>query len=392
MGRGAGAAAEAGDGFGGVLRLGAAAGLERLLRAAIETSPVNVTLADATKPGRPLLYVNPAFCETTGYSAEEVLGRNCRFLQGPDTDPEAVERLRGALARAEPIRITLLNYRRDGKPFWNELSILPVFGTDGQLEAFLGQQVDVTQERIAAERDGQRQRVEALGRLAGGVAHEINNLLQPMLALPSLVADALPAEAEAEREWLTLIQDHARQARSIVRDVLAFSRGSEKPAKPREATALVTQALGFAQGLIPPGVSVRRTGALASGARLGLVAVEETQLRQVLTNLLLNAAQAMGGHGEVEVGLVGDGDALRLTVADNGPGMDEAVRARIFEPFFTTKPPGEGTGLGLSVVHGLVASWGGSAGVESRPGQGTCITIHVPVAAGGPDQSVQGVS
>ncbi len=366
-------------------------GLERLLRAAIETSPVNVTLADATRPGRPLIYVNPAFCETTGYTPEEVIGRNCRFLQGPDTDAAAVGRLRGALDRAEPIRLTLLNYRRDGTPFWNELSILPVYGSDGRLEAFLGQQVDVTQERLAAERDGQRQRLEALGQLAGGVAHEINNLLQPMLALPALVADALPPGAEDEHEWLTLIQDHARQARGIVRDILAFSRGAEKQAKPAEATALVAGAIAFAQGLIPPAIAITRSGALGTGEPLGAIAVDETQLRQVLTNLLLNASQAQKGHGSVEIGLVSTGEGVRLTVADGGPGMDEAVLARVFEPFFTTKPPGEGTGLGLAVVHGLVTSWGGQTSVESRPGQGTRVTIEVPFAATAKIQETGGV-
>jgi PAS domain S-box-containing protein len=351
-----------------------------LLRAAVEASPVNLTISDARQPDMPLIFVNDAFCKTTGYSRSEVIGRNCRFLQGTDTDPATIERLRAAIREGRSTSVEVLNYRRDGAAFWNYLNVAPVLDPDGAVTAYVGVQHDTTEERRAAETERQRQKLEALGKLAGGVAHEINNLLQPALAFPELIQDALPDGAQEEREWLELIESHALQARGIVGDILAFSRTERGRVAALEATAEIAAALDFVAGLVPASVRVVRAGALAEGHPVGRFMGATSELRQILANLIGNAAHAMGLKGAVTVTLAPTavGNAIRLDVADSGAGMSAEVRARIFEPFYTTKGVGEGTGLGLSIVYGIVQRWGGDIQVESAPGEGTRFQLTFP--------------
>jgi PAS domain S-box-containing protein len=353
---------------------------ERLLRAAVQASPVNLTISDARKPDLPLTFVNEAFCRTTGYAYDEVIGTNCRFLQGPDTDPDAVRRLREAIPAGRAISVELLNYRKSGEPFWNYLNVAPVFDADGTITAYVGVQHDTTAERRAADAERQRQKLEALGRLAGGVAHEINNLLQPALAFPELIADALPQGATEERQWLAMIESHGLQARGIVRDILSFARADTATLRPLAITPAVSAALDFVGGVLAPSIQLVRAGALADGRPLGQVLCEPGELRQVLANLVANAAYAMEMRGTVIVALdraAGDA-AVHLEITDTGPGMPPDVRARVFEPFFTTKGVGEGTGLGLSIVYGIVQRWGGRIELDSAPGAGTRVRIALP--------------
>ena len=352
-----------------------------LLRAAVEASPVNLTISDARDPDLPLLFVNDAFCQTTGYPREAVIGRNCRFLQGADTDAAAVGRLRAEIRAGRSINVELLNYRADGEPFWNYLNVAPVHDADGVVTAYVGVQHDTTEERRAAETERQRQKLEALGKLAGGVAHEINNLLQPALAFPERIRDALPDSAAEGREWLGLIESHAVQARGIVGDILAFARAERGCVTALEATAHVAEALDFVQGLVPPSLRIERAGALADGRLVGCVMGGDGELKQILANLIANAAHAMNLRGTVTITLAPTavGNALRLDVADTGAGMSKAVRSRIFEPFNTTKGVGEGSGLGLSIVYGIVQRWGGDIQVDSAPGEGTRFSIVLPL-------------
>jgi PAS domain S-box-containing protein len=358
--------------------------IERLLRAAIESSPVNVTISDATKPDRPLMFVNAAFCRTTGYSVEEVIGQNCRFLQGADTDPDTVRTISQALREQREISVQILNYRKDGQPFWNQLAIAPVHADDGALIAFVGVQHDCSEQVDRARQEIKRQRLEALGQLAGGIAHEINNHLQPALAFPELIADILPTESEQEREWLATISEHARHARTIVRDILRFSRAEPAATVTCEIVEVVREALDFVRNMLPGSIEVRRGGALATLGSIGWCKLCPTGLRQVLANLLGNAAHAMQGVGVVRVDLTmtasehGERYAC-LVVRDSGCGMDETTRNRIFEPFFTTKAVGQGTGLGLSVVYGIIEQWGGRIEVESEVGEGTEFRILLPL-------------
>jgi signal transduction histidine kinase len=255
---------------------------------------------------------------------------------------------------------------------------------------FVSLQIDVTETRLRDEALAERNKLTALGQLAGGVAHEINNLLQPALIFPELVRDRLPPDDLDSREELDIVLDSVRKAREIVRNILLFSRKQEPTLETVDLAAETATAVKFVRDLLPAGILLQHH----IDASPAMAAVNRTQLAQVLTNLVLNAVHAMDSRGAITVRLgqtrpsasqaealaIGaDANYLTLTVADTGTGMDSAVVARIFEPFFTTKPLGEGTGLGLSVVFGILRSWQGAIAVESKLGTGTAFTLYIPM-------------
>jgi signal transduction histidine kinase len=225
--------------------------------------------------------------------------------------------------------------------------------------------------------------MEALGRMMGAVAHEINNLLQPVMLLGQ---DALDRGlvAMSGRRHLDTILECSRRSKDIIGDLLAFSRPRQKSSEVHDPAVLLNDALRLVSQVMPTDVTltVRIEGRPPS------VAIDPTGFVQVLMNLAVNAAGAMDGGGELTIlldeappgfGPTGDqGGYMRLRVIDTGCGMDEATLDHAFEPFFTTKPVGEGTGLGLSVVYGLVREMGGTITFDSEPGRGTTATILAP--------------
>jgi PAS domain S-box-containing protein len=224
------------------------------------------------------------------------------------------------------------------------------------------------------------QRLEALGTLAGGAAHEINNALVPVIALTKMVASHLPEDSRDRRSLGTVLVG-AERSRDLVKQILAFSRKQEE-VEPRhesvDVAAVLREALQLMRATVPTSIRLEEKIATAPA-----VHADANQLHQVIVNLVTNAAQAIGeAHGTITVGLQSDGDdAARFWIADTGCGMDEATRARIFEPFFTTKAVGKGTGLGLSVVHGIIKEHGGRIEVKSVPGEGTRFDIVLPMQA-----------
>lgn len=355
-----------------------------LLAAAVEASDVCVTISDVTAPDAPLTFVNRAFTDMTGYDRADVIGRNCRFLQGAETDPEAVSAMRAAIGEGRSLRLDLINYKKCGEPFWNALHLSPLHGPDGGLRAYVGMQTDVTKVRAAREAEQHRQRIEALGRMAGGVAHEINNLLQPLVSLPELIAEDLPAEAHHAREDLHVIAQSARDARDLVSEVLTYTRAARPESAPLEIEPVLSGVLELVRRGLSGKVEVVREGVAPAGARI--TGLSRAGLQQVLTNLILNAADAMGGAGRVTVRLGGDAASVTLSVLDQGPGIAPDAAARLFEPFFTTKPPGAGAGLGLYIVHQLVERAGGAVTIGAAPGGGACFDIRFPRASSGADQ------
>ena len=368
-------------------RLSAAMRERETLLGVIDACPVSITVSDARHPDLPLIYANRTFQALTGYAEAEIRGRNCRILQGPDSDPEVLRTLHDTVARGARADVRVLNYRKDGSAFVNHLVLAPIRDEGGALTAYIGLQSDVTDEAKREAAEQQRQRVEALGRMMGGVAHEINNLLQPVTLMTEELIDR--HAGDVDRAYLDVILECATTARRVIGDLLAFSRPSGRKAEILPAQALLQDALVLIRKAVGPGVSIA-----VADAPCGLrVRADRTAFIQILLNLAGNAAAAMDGSGVIGVGLSTgrmDGpragrDCVRIDVTDTGCGMDRATIERAFEPFFTTKPVGQGTGLGLSVAYGLVKEMGGEIILESAPGRGTCASVLLPAADGDPD-------
>jgi signal transduction histidine kinase/HAMP domain-containing protein len=241
------------------------------------------------------------------------------------------------------------------------------------------------------------QKIEALGTLAGGIAHDLNNTLVPILGLSKLTMRRLPEDSR-ERANLATILEASERARDLVRQILTYSRKEEVTRQTVDLAALVRDALKILRASLPATIDLKE-----EITAVPPISADPGQLHQILMNLVVNAAQAIGeSMGTITVALEAapakpaDGDsgaaaarAVRLAVRDTGCGMDEATKARIFEPFFTTKAVNEGTGLGLSIVHGIIEAHGGTISVASAPGEGTVFTIELPAveANAAPDRS-----
>jgi len=217
------------------------------------------------------------------------------------------------------------------------------------------------------------QKMEAVGRLAGGVAHDINNVLAVVLANASLLLDALPPD-DPRAEDAEEIRKAAERGAGITRQLLAFSRQQVLRARVLDLNKVLRDITRMLRALI--GEDVRTELRLC--ADLGLVRVDQGQVEQVIMNLAVNARDAMPGGGTLTLATANDGSHVQLTVSDTGVGMDAATLRRIFEPFYTTKEKGKGTGLGLSTVMGIVEQSGGTIDVESAPGRGTAFCVRFP--------------
>jgi signal transduction histidine kinase/ActR/RegA family two-component response regulator len=246
-------------------------------------------------------------------------------------------------------------------------------------------------ERVTAQLH-QSQKLEALGTLAGGIAHDFNNLLGAVLGYGEL-AVAQTAQGSAQRRYLDNIIVAANRARDLVARILVFSRPGVGTARPLSLQKLIAEVHSLTCASLPAGVTV----AVDAPAEQLVVAGDAAKLHQMLANLLTNAVQAVAGGGRVlmrataleigqgrdcTVGRLVRGGYARIDVSDSGPGMSAAQLERIFEPFFTTKPAGTGTGLGLSLVHGIVLDHDAALDVQSRPGEGTVFSVYLPLSDG----------
>jgi signal transduction histidine kinase len=292
----------------------------------------------------------------------------------------------------EPIEYRLHAFDGSNKCIRLEMDV--VHDTDGQPLRRLGTMQDITEIReIEAQRrelEHQLQhseKLKALGTLAGGIAHDLNNTLLPILALSELLLRETPPDSGAYGDLDTIVQA-ARRGRGLVQQILAFSRKEDAAKAGVDLAALVRQSLSMLRATMPSTITME-----VEIDNVPEILGDAGQLQQVVVNLVTNAAQAVGNeHGTITIGLIAappvwanrhaaDNEWLRLSIADSGCGMDSHTVDRIFEPFFTTKEVGEGTGLGLSVVHGIITAHGGSIEVQSTPGMGSIFTVVLPVAA-----------
>lgn len=399
----------------------------RMHQRALAAASCGITIADARLPDMPLIYVNDAFSAISGYPAEDVLGRNCRFLQGDDRDQDAVKQIRAAIRNGESCTVVLRNYRKDGTLFWNELHMAAVHDTAGQLTHFVGVQTDITA-RVQAEealvreqlqlegalhelREAQMmlvhaEKMNALGQMVAGLAHEINNPiafvysnlyslrdeLREVLNDHPALAQRPPATGDAASsapmqdsldelradvdELIASSLDGVTRVKRLVQALRAFARLDEAEDKLASIQECVDSALTIASGLLGDRVTVT-----LDLDHLPAIRCYPAELNQVFLNLIMNAGQAIPDDRTGSIRITGrdEGDALRVTVADNGAGIAPDVLPRLFTPFFTTKPAGEGVGLGLAISQRIITErHHGTITVDSAPGEGTVFTITLP--------------
>ncbi|MDZ4405530.1 response regulator [Prosthecobacter sp.] len=481
---------------------------QRLYQRAISATTVGMLVTDASQPDLPIISCNAAFERISGYSEAEIIGRNPRFLQGPESDPESVRVMRDAVQAGRDCQVTLRNYRKDGTPFWCEVTISPVRDASGQLTHFIGVENDVTTQRQADEhirhqaalidqandaicvfdlesrvtfwnpgavrlygfateevfgrpimdsicrepaekreafiqevfrvghwngeirhqtKDGRAltvlsrltlltdahglpsgmlavnhdltetkaleqqllrsQRQETLGALAGGIAHDLNNALAPIL----MGVELLKAKYPGAPGIVDLFDSSVRRAAAMIRQLLTFAKGTAGERSPVQLSYLIMEMQGIIESTFPKNITVQ----VHADSNLPTVLADATQLHQVLLNLCVNARDAMPTGGtltlaatKVEVSVVQAGMPpnaktgchVAVSVRDTGTGIPLEIRERIFDPFFSTKAADKGTGLGLSTVMGIVKGHDGFLKVDSAPGQGTAFTAYLPAA------------
>jgi PAS domain S-box-containing protein len=341
-------------------------------------------------------YVSASVRRLLGYGKEEVEGRDLfDFLP-----PAGQEAVKAAIAKDEPhAHYELPMTGKDGGEVWVEVSATALLGGAGEVSGYQGITRDIRErKRAEAERDRleaelrQAQKMESVGRLAGGIAHDFNNLLTPILGYMDLLLPELP-QASPQAEMARAVHHAARRARDLTRQLLAFSRKQVLELKVVDLGQVVRAFEGILRRALREDIEL----ALSLPAEPLPVRADPGQLEQVLMNLALNSQDAMpaGGWLAVQAGAerlreplppelaaLAPGDYVALEVRDSGAGMDGPTLERIFEPFFTTKQKGQGTGLGLPMVYGIVKQHGGEVLVRSTPKQGTRVRILLPKASG----------
>ncbi len=358
----------------------------RRLNFAIERAAESVLITD---PNGVIQYVNPAFEKVTGYSRSETIGRTPSLLKSGVQDHSFYENLWKTLKSGVIWSGRITNRRKDGKLIQADSTISPLLTSAGELTGYIALNRDITEAVKLETMLRQAQKMEAIGTLAGGIAHDFNNILSAMMGYAEL-ARFRTTDPQIQ-PYLEQILKACERSRDLVKQILTFSRRREQEMKPMAVTPVVREVMQLLRSSIPSTVEIRTSFETPHDT----VLADPTQIHQVLMNLCTNALHAMRDReGVLDVRLgrqvltaqspvfdpgLKEGPYLQMVVSDTGEGIDPAVRDKIFDPFFTTKASGEGTGLGLSVVYGIVKDHGGMIHVESEPGKGTAFTIHLPL-------------
>jgi len=347
---------------------------------AVEQSPLSVVITD---PKGGIEYVNPAFTKTTGYSKAEAIGQNPRILKSPGTRPEHYRDMWETLARGEVWVGEFENLRKNREPFFEWATIAPVCDEHGELTSYIAIKEDITRQkreleerRLLEAQLHQSQKLESLGSLAGGVAHDMNNVLGAILGLASTLRETASPDTAAAKGFETIMNACLR-GRGVVKSLLYFAHKDLQEEQPIDLNVQVREMNQLLAHTLPKQVEVK----LDLEENLGLVRGDAGALSHAIMNLCVNAVDAMpeGGTLLLQTARAEDG-GLTLRVRDTGLGMSAEVLAKAMEPFFTTKPQGKGTGLGLAMVYGTVKAHDGTFDLRSMPGQGTEATLRFPAS------------
>ena len=370
-----------------------------LLMTAIEQSAEGIMITDATGSIR---YVNPAFSRVAGYSREEALGKNPRLLKSGKQDEAYYRKLWTTILGGEIWQDEIINRRSDGGFYIEQMTITPVRNQRGEITHFIAIKAEVTERKRLEQQLRQAQKMEAVGRLAGGVAHDFNNLLTIISGYGGLLLEH-PSIIEPLRSYVNEIRNASGRAASLTRQLLAFSRQQVLAPRVLGLNAVVANIENMLNRLI--GEDINLVTNLEES--LWPVKADPGQLEQVLLNLAVNARDAMPNGGVLTITTANvemdsasaqthfpllPGPYVLLAFSDTGMGMDAETQARIFDPFFTTKEKGKGTGLGLAMVYGIVKQSGGFIWVYSEVGKGATFKIYLPRSEGEVDESGPGRS
>jgi two-component system cell cycle sensor histidine kinase/response regulator CckA len=357
---------------------------ERLL-AAIEQAGEVVVITDADGA---IEYVNPAFEKVTGYSREEVLGQNPRILKSGKQDLAFYQDLWGTISSGRTWSGRMVNRKKDGTFYTEDSTISPVLDGSGRIVNYVAVKRDVTEHLRLAAQFQQAQKMEAVGRLAGGVAHDFNNMLTAILGYVGLALSRVGGDVEL-REDLLEVRKAAERSADLVKRLLAFARRQVVRPVVLDLNDVVEDLLKMLRRLIGEEIDL----VWEPGGGLWRVRVDPSQVDQILANLCVNAKDAISGAGRVVIetgNVVFDeaycrghegfvpGQYVMLAVSDDGCGMTKEVMEHLFEPFFTTKEVGKGTGLGLAAVYGIVKQNNGFVNVYSELGKGTTVKVYLP--------------
>jgi PAS domain S-box-containing protein len=366
----------------------------RLQGAALKAAANMVMITD---PRGIIQWVNPAFTRTTGYTAAEAIGQTPRFLKSGRQPAAFYTELWNTIRSGRSWMGEMVNLRKDGGHYTQEATITPVHDQSGAIAHFVAVTLDITQQKSLEKQLAQTQRLESIGLLASGIAHDLTNILAPITLSIDLMRRKYPEEGTS----FDVIEQCARRGADIIRQVLTFARGMEGNRVTLRLSRLVKEIARLMSETLPRNIELSYEISPAEG----VVSVEPTQIHQVLLNLAVNARDAMPTGGELSFRVgnetlapddprlpagIKPGPYVVLTVADTGHGIPPEILPHIFDPFFTTKPRGQGTGLGLSTVHGIIRSHRGFVGVDTTQGAGTAFHVYLPAEIQAPEKAAPG--
>jgi two-component system cell cycle sensor histidine kinase/response regulator CckA len=333
-------------------------------------------------------YVNPEFEALTGYSRQEAIGQTLGILKSEQQAVEVYEEMWNTVLSGDVFRGIVMNRKKSGETLIIEKALTPLRDGNGQITHFISTGRDITERRKLESELRQAQKMDAIGRLAGGVAHDFNNLLLVISAYAELTLDSL-APADPLRQNVSEIMTASRRAADLTRQLLAFGRKQMQSLQVLDLNTVIGEITTMLPRLIGEDIELL----FVPGHDLGKVKADPVQIEQVVMNLAANARDAMPAGGTLTIetatvrvdesyvqrhSMVPQGDYVLLTVADSGQGIAAIHLPHIFEPFYTTKEAGNGTGLGLATVYGIVKQNGGFVWVYSEPGLGTTFKVYLP--------------